>query len=120
MEIAHVGSGDVGLVTGACFAEVGHHVICVDNDDKKGKALQSGIITIYEPGLDDLVHRNVAARRLRFTNSIEDGVDNSQVTFIAVPTPRQTDGSVDLTYIERVAREIASVVKGYRVIVDKR
>ena len=83
MDIAIVGSGYVGLVTGACFAEVGHHVICVDNDDKKVKALQSGIIPIYEPGLDDLVHRNVAARRLRFTNSIEDGVDNSQVIFIA-------------------------------------
>ncbi len=119
MEIAIVGSGYVGLVTGACFAEVGHHVICVDNDDKKVKALQSGIIPIYEPGLDDLAHRNVAARRLRFTNSIEEGVDNSQVIFIAVPTPPQTDGSVDLTYIERVAREIASVLKGYRVIVDK-
>ena len=119
MEIAIVGSGYVGLVTGACFAEVGHHVICVDNDDRKIKALQSGIIPIYEPGLDDLVHRNVAARRLRFTNSIEEGVDNSQVIFIAVPTPPQSDGSVDLTYIERVAREIASVLKGYRVIVDK-
>ena len=119
MEIAIVGSGYVGLVTGACFAEVGHHVICVDNDDKKVKALQSGIIPIYEPGLDDLVHRNVAARRLRFTNSIEDGVDNAQVIFIAVPTPPQNDGSVDLTYIERVAREIASVLKDYRVIVDK-
>jgi UDPglucose 6-dehydrogenase len=119
MEIAIVGSGYVGLVTGACFAEVGHHVICVDNDDRKVKALQSGIIPIYEPGLDDLVHRNVAARRLRFTNSIDEGVDNSQVIFIAVPTPPQSDGSVDLTYIERVAREIASVLKGYRVIVDK-
>jgi UDPglucose 6-dehydrogenase len=119
MEIAIVGSGYVGLVTGACFAEVGHHVICVDNDDRKVKALQSGIIPIYEPGLEDLVHRNVAARRLRFTNSIEEGVDNSQVIFIAVPTPPQSDGSVDLTYIERVAREIASVLKSYRVIVDK-
>jgi len=119
MEIAIVGSGYVGLVTGACFAEVGHQVICVDNDDRKVKALQSGIIPIYEPGLDDLVHRNVAARRLRFTNSIQEGVDNSQVIFIAVPTPPQSDGSVDLTYIERVAREIASVLKGYRVIVDK-
>jgi len=118
MEIAIVGSGYVGLVTGACFAEVGHQVICVDNDDRKVKALQSGSIPIYEPGLDELVHRNVAARRLRFTNSIEEGVDNSQVIFIAVPTPQQHDGSVDLTYIERVAREIASVLKAYRVIVD--
>jgi len=119
MEIAIIGSGYVGLVTGTCFAEVGHNVICVDNDERKVKALQSGIIPIYEPELEDLVHRNVAARRLRFTTSIEEGVDNSQVIFIAVPTPPQSDGSVDLTYIERVAREIASVLKGYRVIVDK-
>jgi UDPglucose 6-dehydrogenase len=119
MEIAIIGSGYVGLVTGTCFAEVGHSVICVDNDERKVKALQSGTIPIYEPGLEDLVHRNVAARRIRFTTSIEDGVDNSQVIFIAVPTPPQSDGSVDLTYIERVAREIASVLKGYRVIVDK-
>src|ERR1700742_471212 len=119
MEIAIIGSGYVGLVTGACFAEVGHNVICVDNDEGKVKALQSGIIPIYDPGLEDLVHRNVAARRLRFTTSIEDSVDNSQVIFIAVPTPPKSDGSVDLTYIERVAREIASVLKGHRVIVDK-
>jgi UDPglucose 6-dehydrogenase len=119
MEIAIIGSGYVGLVTGTCFAEVGHNVICVDNDERKVKALQGGIIPIYEPGLEDLVHRNVAARRLRFTTSIEDGVDNSQVIFIAVPTPPQSDGSVDLTYIERVAREIAAVLKSYRVIVDK-
>ena len=119
MEIAIIGSGYVGLVTGACFAEVGHDVICVDNDEEKVKTLQSGIIPIYEPGLEDLVHRNVAARRLRFTTSIEDGVENAQVIFIAVPTPPQSDGSVDLTYIERVAREIASVLKSYRVIVDK-
>jgi UDPglucose 6-dehydrogenase len=119
MEIAIIGSGYVGLVTGTCFAEVGHDVICVDNDEKKVKALQSGMIPIYEPGLEDLVHRNVAARRLRFTTSIEDGVENAQVIFIAVPTPPQSDGSVDLTYIERVAREIASVLKSYRVIVDK-
>jgi UDPglucose 6-dehydrogenase len=119
MEIAIIGSGYVGLVTGTCFAEVGHNVICVDNDERKVKALQSGIIPIYEPGLEDLVHRNVAARRLRFTTSIADGVDNSQVVFIAVPTPPQNDGSVDLTYIERVAREIAAVLKSYRVIVDK-
>jgi UDPglucose 6-dehydrogenase len=119
MEIAIIGSGYVGLVTGTCFAEVGHEVICVDNDERKVKSLQTGTIPIYEPGLDDLVHRNVAARRLRFTTSIEEGVDNSQVVFIAVPTPPQPDGSVDLTYIERVAREIASVIKSYRVIVDK-
>jgi UDPglucose 6-dehydrogenase len=121
MELCIIGSGYVGLVSGACFAEVGHHVVCVDNDQRKVDKLQRGEIPIYEPGLEELVHRNVAAKRLRFTNSIEDGVDNSQVVFIAVPTPPQTDGSVDLTYIERVAREIASVLKPgqYRVVVDK-
>jgi UDPglucose 6-dehydrogenase len=119
MKIAIIGSGYVGLVTGACFAEVGHEVICVDNDERKVKALLNGKIPIYEPGLEQLVQRNVSAHRLRFTGSIEDGVDNSVVVFIAVPTPPQTDGSVDLTYIERVAREIASVLKEYRVIVDK-
>jgi UDPglucose 6-dehydrogenase len=121
MELCIIGSGYVGLVTGACFAEVGHHVICVDNDQRKVDMLQRGEIPIFEPGLEDLVQRNVAAKRLRFTNSIEDGVDNSQIVFIAVPTPPQVDGSVDLTYIERVAREIAGVLKPgqYRVIVDK-
>jgi UDPglucose 6-dehydrogenase len=119
MKIAIIGSGYVGLVTGACFAEVGHEVICVDNDERKVMALQNGKIPIYEPGLEQLVQRNVSAHRLQFTGSIEQGVDNSQVVFIAVPTPPQIDGSVDLTYIERVAREIASVLKEYRVIVDK-
>ncbi len=121
MELCIIGSGYVGLVSGACFAEVGHHVVCVDNDQRKVDALQAGKIPIYEPGLEDLVHRNVAAKRLRFTNSIEDGVDHSQIIFIAVPTPPQADGSVDLTFIERVAREIAGVLKPgqYRVVVDK-
>ncbi len=86
---------------------------------RKVKALRNGKIPIYEPGLEQLVQRNVSAHRLQFTGSIEQGVDNSQVVFIAVPTPPQIDGSVDLTYIERVAREIASVLKEYRVIVDK-
>jgi UDPglucose 6-dehydrogenase len=121
MNLAIIGSGYVGLVSGACFAEVGHHVICVDNDPRKIEALRAGRIPIYEPGLEDLVLRHVAAGSLRFTDSIEDGVDNSDVVFIAVPTPPQPDGSVDLSYIERVAREIAAVLKpdAYRVIVDK-
>ena len=121
MDLCIIGSGYVGLVSGACFAEVGHHVVCVDNDQRKVDALQAGKIPIYEPGLEDLVARNVSAKRLRFTNSIEDGIDHSQVVFIAVPTPPQADGSVDLSFIERVAREIAGVLKpnAYRVIVDK-
>lgn len=120
MDLCIIGSGYVGLVSGACFAEVGHTVICVDNDPRKVASLQAGKIPIYEPGLEDLVHRNVGAKRLRFTQSIEEGVDASQVVFIAVPTPPQADGSVDLSFIERVAREIAGVLKDdYRVIVDK-
>jgi len=119
MKISIIGSGYVGLVTGACFAEVGHHVICVDNDKKKVAKLQAGKIPIYEPGLEEIVHRHTSNHRLRFTDSIEDGVDNSEVVFIAVPTPPQEDGSVDLSFIEKVAREIAGVIKDYRVIVDK-
>src|SRR5436309_4616278 len=98
MDISIIGSGYVGLVTGACFSEVGHNVICVDNDQRKIDALLAGRIPIYEPGLEELVHRNVSARRLRFTNSIKEGVDHSRVGFIAVPTPPQSDGSVDLSF----------------------
>ena len=121
MNLSIIGSGYVGLVSGACFAEVGHNVICIDNNQKKVESLQGGHIPIYEPGLEELVQRNVAAGRMRFTTSIEDGVDHSEVVFIAVPTPPQADGSVDLSYIERVAREIAGVLKPdqYRVVVDK-
>jgi UDPglucose 6-dehydrogenase len=121
MDICIIGSGYVGLVSGACFAEVGHNVVCVDNDPRKIEKLHRGEIPIYEPGLEDLVHRHVTANRLRFTGSIEDGVDHSEIVFIAVPTPPQADGSVDLSYIERVAREIAVVLKPgqYRVVVDK-
>jgi UDPglucose 6-dehydrogenase len=121
MNLCIIGSGYVGLVSGACFAEVGHNVICVDNDQRKVDALTAGRIPIYEPGLEELVQRNVSAHRLHFTNSIEEGVDNSEVIFIAVPTPPQPDGSVDLSFIEKVAREIAGVLKKdrFRVIVDK-
>ena len=121
MKLCIIGSGYVGLVSGACFAEVGHNVICVDNDQRKVDKLLAGEIPIYEPGLEDLVHKNVAARLLHFTTSTGEGVDGSEVVFIAVPTPPQPDGSVDLSYIEKVAREIAAVLKAgeYRVIVDK-
>lgn len=120
MNLAIVGSGYVGLVTGTCFAEVGHHVICVDNDLKKVHQLQDGHIPIYEPGLEELVKKNVAAGRLSFTASIGDAVAASKVIFIAVPTPPQPDGSVDLSFVEGVAREIAlHIKKNYRIIVDK-
>lgn len=119
VKIAIVGTGYVGLVTGACFAEVGHPVVCVDNDPQKVAFLQGGGIPIYEPGLAELVQKNVAAGRLRFTGQIADGVASSEVVFIAVPTPPKPDGSVDMTYVERVAREIAGAMTEYKIIVDK-
>jgi UDPglucose 6-dehydrogenase len=119
MDLAIIGSGYVGLVTGACFADVGHNVICVDNDPQKIEVLQAGKVPIYEPGLDELIYRNVSAHRLRFTGSIRDGVEHSQIIFIAVNTPQLPDGDVDLSFVEKVAREIAGVLTDYRVIVDK-
>ena len=119
MKLTIIGSGYVGLTSGACFAEVGHHVVCVDNDPQKVETLLAGQIPIYEPGLEEMVKKNVAARRLRFTTSTEEGVDHGEVLFIAVPTPPQPDGSVDLSFIEKVAREISQYLDSYRVIVDK-
>jgi UDPglucose 6-dehydrogenase len=119
MRICIIGTGYVGLVTGACFAEVGHRVICVDCDDKKVEMLKAGGIPIYEPGLEDLVKENVAKGRLSFTTSTKDGVDNSDVIFIAVPTPPLPDGSVDLSFIEGVARDIAAAMTSYKIVVDK-
>ena len=119
MKITIIGSGYVGLTTGACFAEVGHHVLCVDNDPKKVETLLAGQIPIFEPGLEEIVKKNVAARRLFFSTSTEEGVDHGEVLFIAVPTPPQPDGSVDLSFIEKVAREISQYLDSYRVIVDK-
>jgi len=119
MKLSIIGTGYVGLVTGTCFAEVGHQVTCVDNDAAKVKTLQDGGIPIYEPGLEELVKKNTAAGRLKFTASTAEGVQNSDVVFIAVPTPPQPDGSVDLSYIERVARDIAAALTSYKIIVDK-
>jgi UDPglucose 6-dehydrogenase len=122
MKISIIGTGYVGLTSGTCFAEVGHEVTCVDNNPEKVATLLAGKVPIYEPGLEELVKSNVAAGRLKFTTSTEEGVKNSDVIFIAVPTPPQPDGSVDLSFIEKVAREIAQCLTpelGYRVIVDK-
>src|SRR5216684_4091567 len=119
MDLSIIGSGYVGLVTGACFADVGHNVVCVDNDPRKIDALQAGKVPIYEPGLEEIIHRNVSARRLRFSGCIREGVENSQIVFIAVPTPQLPNGDVDLSFIEKVSREIAGVLTSYRVIVDK-
>ena len=122
MKISIIGTGYVGLTSGTCFAEVGHEVTCVDNNPEKVKTLLDGQVPIYEPGLAELVKSNVAAGRLKFTTSTEEGVRDGDVIFIAVPTPPQPDGSVDLSFIEKVAREIAQCLTpelGYRVIVDK-
>lgn len=119
MKLTIIGTGYVGLVTGTCFAEVGHHVVCVDNDEAKIKTLKAGGIPIYEPGLDELVEKNVKAGRLSFTSSTAEGVAKSDIIFIAVPTPPQPDGSVDLSFIEKVAREIAAAMTSYKIVVDK-
>ena len=119
MNLSIIGTGYVGLVTGTCFAEVGHNVICVDCDKKKIDLLQAGEIPIYEPGLKDLVERNVDAGRLSFTDSTAEGVERADIIFIAVPTPPLEDGSVDLSFIELVAREIADCMSSYKIIVDK-
>jgi len=119
MNLTIIGTGYVGLVTGTCFAEVGHQVTCVDNDAAKVEVLQRGGIPIFEPGLDELVKKNVQAGRLSFTSSTAEGVEKSDVIFIAVPTPPLTDGSVDLSFIEKVAREMAGAMTSYKIVVDK-
>jgi UDPglucose 6-dehydrogenase len=119
MKLTIIGTGYVGLVTGACFAEVGHQVICVDNDAAKVKVLQEGGIPIYEPGLEELVEKNTAAGRLSFTTSTTEGVEKSDVIFIAVPTPPLPDGAVDMSFLEKVAREIAGAMTSYKIVVDK-
>ncbi len=119
MKLTIIGTGYVGLVTGTCFAEVGHQVVCVDKDAAKVKVLQSRGMPIYEPGLEELVGKNVAAGRLSFTDSTLAGVEKSDVVFIAVPTPPMPDGSVDLSFIEGVAREIAQSMTSYKIVVDK-
>jgi UDPglucose 6-dehydrogenase len=119
MNLTIIGTGYVGLVTGTCFAEAGHKVICVDKDAAKVKLLQAGGMPIYEPGLEELVQKNVGAGRLQFTSSTQEGVEKSDVVFIAVPTPPLPDGGVDLSFIEGVSREIAGAMNSYKIVVDK-
>lgn len=119
MKIAVVGTGYVGLVTGTCFAETGNTVICVDNNAQKVERLKKGEIPIYEPGLDVLFDRNTKEGRLHFTTELRQAVDQSQIIFLALPTPPGGDGSADLSFIMGVAAELADMISEYKVIVDK-
>jgi UDPglucose 6-dehydrogenase len=119
MKIAVVGTGYVGLVAGACFAESGNDVICVDNNDAKVRMLRRGKMPIYEPGLEELVRRNVEEGRLTFTTNLAKAVREVMILFIAVGTPEGEDGSADLKHVLGVARDIAKAMDGYKVIVDK-
>jgi UDPglucose 6-dehydrogenase len=119
MKIAVVGSGYVGLVAGACFAENGNEVVCVDRDAAKIRLLQRGKIPIYEPGLEEMVRRNRAEQRLTFTTALAQGVRNSEIIFVAVGTPTGEDGSADLQHVLGVARDVAKAMNGYKVIVNK-
>ena len=119
MNIAIIGSGYVGLVTGVCLASIGHKVICVDNNQEKIRLLKKGHIPIYEPGLKELLHKEVKKKRMSFTSSIKDAIQKSDVIFIAVGTPSKKNGDADLTYVEGVAREIALNMNSYKLIVEK-
>jgi len=119
MNICMIGTGYVGLVSGACFAEIGHHVNCVDSDVRKIALLKKGQMPIYEPGLEELVRKNVKLKRLTFSTSIAEGIEKAQFAFIAVGTPPRSDGSADLSYVENVARQISTNLKKYLVIVEK-
>jgi len=119
MNICVIGTGYVGLVTGACLAEFGMNLLCVDNDSQKIDLLKQGKVSIYEPGLEDLVTKNMREGRLRFSSSVEEGVRSSLVIFIAVGTPSNDDGSADLRAVEEVAKEIARLMDGYKVVVVK-
>jgi UDPglucose 6-dehydrogenase len=119
MNICVIGTGYVGLVTGACLAEFGMNLICVDNDVQKIEHLKEGKVSVFEPGLDVLVVKNMREGRLRFSSSIEEGVKSSLVIFIAVGTPSRKDGSADLRFVEEVAREIGRGLNGYKVVVMK-
>lgn len=119
MNISVIGSGYVGLITGACFAEFGLNVTCVDNDVKKIKSLKKGLVPFYEPGLEEIMQRNIKAGRLHFTSDIAEAVDSSLAIFIAVGTPPRGDGSAEMKYVEEVAKEIAKNIKSYKVVVTK-
>src|SRR6478672_4503365 len=119
MKITVVGTGYVGLVTGTCLAETGNHVCCVDIDERKVNKLRNGQITIYEPGLEKLFERNLKEERLSFTTDLKEGLEDSEIVFLALPTPPGEDGSADLKYVLGVADHIGKLLKDYKIIIDK-
>jgi len=119
MNIAVVGTGYVGLVTGTCFAETGNNVICVDIDEKKVEMMRNGKVPIYEPHLDVIFERNIQQKRLRFTTDLKEAVDQSQIIFLALPTPPGEDGSADLSYVLAVAEQLGEIMTEYKIIIDK-
>ena len=119
MKISIVGTGYVGLVQGACFADSGNQVICMDNDEKKITSLKKGIIPIYEPGLEEMVKRNVQDGRLEFSTSLKSAVEKSEIIFLCLPTPQSENGAADLTHVLKVAEDMADFVNGDKIIVSK-
>jgi UDPglucose 6-dehydrogenase len=119
MNIAVVGTGYVGLVTGTCFADSGNRVICVDNDQNKLKALNKGKIPIYEPGLATLFERSTKEKRLTFTDNLQEAVEHAEIIFLCLPTPPGADGQADLQYVLQVAEDIGGIIKDYKIIVNK-
>ena len=119
MKVAVVGTGYVGLVTGTCLAETGNSVICVDIDEEKVSKMKSGVVPIYEPGLETLFERNIEQGRLSFTTNLKEAVDQSTFIFLALPTPPGEDGSADLSYVLGVAEELGKIITDYKVVIDK-
>ena len=119
MKISVIGTGYVGLVSGTCLAETGNEVVCVDIDPQKIAKLHQGIIPIYEPGLDSLVHRNQQQGNLRFTTQLAPAVAHADIIFLALPTPPGADGSADLSAILKVAGDLSNLIKKYTIVVDK-
>ena len=119
MKISVIGTGYVGLVTGTCLAETGNEVLCVDIDEAKVEKMRNGQVPIYEPHLDVLFERNIQADRLKFTTSLEEGLEHGDIIFLALPTPEDEDGSADLSYVLNVSEEIGKKINKYKVIVDK-
>jgi UDPglucose 6-dehydrogenase len=119
MKIAVIGTGYVGLVSGTCLSETGNHVICVDIDEKKVAKLQQGVITIYEPGLENLFNRNIKEGRLTFTTNLNEAIKDAALIFLALPTPPGEDGSADLSYILGVAEQLGKIITEYKVIINK-